>query len=171
MILGTGPQGEIISTYALKDPDIDRITVVDRHKKHAEGLVKKLNDPRADYKVLDVGKEKLADLFSEYDAVLNATSYKYNAKLTKEAIDAGVHFGDLGGNPDVMDEQKRLAENCDVAIAAACGIAPGSVSTVGRYGVDSFTAKYGYPKYLLAVVGGVPLHPTTLFKFGIMFSI
>ena len=39
------------------------------------------------------------------DVVISAVSYAVNERLTRAAIDAGVHMCDMGGNNDVVDRQ------------------------------------------------------------------
>ena len=39
---------------------------------------------------------------------MSAIPYYYNAPMAKAAVECGCHFSDLGGNTDIVLEQKKL---------------------------------------------------------------
>ena len=44
----------------------------------------------------------------ECDAVMSAIPYYFNFDLARLAVEAGVHFCDLGGNTEIVFKQKEL---------------------------------------------------------------
>lgn len=59
------------------------------------------------------------------DAILSCAPYAANPALTKLALSAGVAFLDLGGNPEVVREQERLAKRASTPVIPDCGVSPG----------------------------------------------
>ena len=58
---------------------------------------------------LDVrDREAVLALMRECDAVMSAIPYYFNLRLAELAVEAGVHFCDLGGNTEIVFQQKAL---------------------------------------------------------------
>jgi saccharopine dehydrogenase-like NADP-dependent oxidoreductase len=101
--------------------------------------------------------------------VISAVSYSVNEELTKIAIDAGVHFCDLGGNNDVVDRQLALdaaAQARGVTILPNCGLAPGLINVLAVSGMQKFETV----KNIQLRVGGLPQHPRPPLNYEIVFS-
>jgi saccharopine dehydrogenase-like NADP-dependent oxidoreductase len=59
------------------------------------------------------------------DVVLSCAPYQANVALTRRAIAARVAFCDLGGNPDTVSAQQKLARKGKTPVVPECGVSPG----------------------------------------------
>ncbi len=79
--------------------------------------------------------------------VIGALPYALNPALTRLCLQARVPLCDLGGNPDVVAEQRRMADGSTL-VSPDCGLAPGlnnilAVYLLRTHGVDSARAFCG----------------------------
>jgi lysine 6-dehydrogenase len=58
-------------------------------------------------------------------AILSCAPYSANVALTKRALAVNAPFCDLGGNPETVAAQEKLALKSKTPIVADCGISPG----------------------------------------------
>src|SRR5438093_7821508 len=92
------------------------------------------------------------------DAVMSAIPYYFNYELAELAVDAGVHFCDLGGNTEIVFKQKTLHDRAraeGVSVVPDCGLAPGMVNILAEYGIRQLDRVVGVRIY----VGGLPQNP------------
>ncbi|HEV8538070.1 MAG TPA: saccharopine dehydrogenase C-terminal domain-containing protein, partial [Bacteroidota bacterium] len=119
---------------------------------------------------LDVNDpDDVAKAMSGVDVAVGATSYTHNLQLTKAAIKAGVHFCDLGGNMDVVDQQLALdakAKKADVCILPNCGLAPGMACVIAAGSATRFTSV----NEIHIRVGGLPQRPVPPLNYQLVFS-
>lgn len=83
--------------------------------------------------------EGVAELLTGVDACLSALPYHMNMAITKVAIDAGVHYNDLGGSTDIAIEQHKLsghAKEKGVCVVPNCGQVPGMGTTLMVHGIE-----------------------------------
>jgi len=59
------------------------------------------------------------------DVVLSCAPYSANVELTRRSIAAGTAFCDLGGNPETVAAQEKLAARSSVPVVPDCGVSPG----------------------------------------------
>ncbi|MFN0008654.1 MAG: saccharopine dehydrogenase C-terminal domain-containing protein [Planctomycetota bacterium] len=59
------------------------------------------------------------------DVVLSCAPYSANLALTKLALEAHVPFCDLGGNPETVAKQEKLASRTRTPVVPDCGVSPG----------------------------------------------
>jgi len=127
--------------------------------------------PNARPLTLDAGSDAaLAGSLAGVDVVVSAVSYSVNERVTRAAIDAGVHMCDMGGNNDVVDRQLAMderARTAGVTIVPNCGLAPGLINVLGMEGVRSFDTV----ESVRLRVGGLPLHPRPPLQYQIVFSV
>ena len=74
------------------------------------------------------------------------------------AVDAGSHFCDLGGNTEIVLQQKELHERArerGVSVIPDCGLAPGMVNILAEHGIRQLDR----PRSVRIKVGGLPQHP------------
>jgi lysine 6-dehydrogenase len=103
------------------------------------------------------------------DAVLSAVPYRFNAALARTAVDAGVSFCDLGGNPSVVDEELALHDDAiaaGVTVVPDCGLAPGTTNVLTAALLE------GLPEATVVRirVGGLPAHPRPPLNYKLVFS-
>jgi lysine 6-dehydrogenase len=94
----------------------------------------------------------------ECDAVMSAIPYYFNFPLAECAVEAGVHFCDLGGNTEIVFKQKELAAAAaakGVTVVPDCGVAPGMVNILAEYGIRQLDTVDSVQIF----VGGLPQHP------------
>src|SRR5213079_1426569 len=73
-----------------------------------------------------------------HDAVLNAAPYHFNLEVSKAAVEVGVHCADLGGNTEIVFQQRKLdaaATQRNVSVVPDCGLAPGMVNILAAEGI------------------------------------
>jgi len=103
-------------------------------------------------------------------AVMCALPYYFNLEMTRLAIDAGVHFSDLGGNTEIVVQQKALdAQACarGVSVIPDCGLAPGMVNILAQLGI----ARSDTVSSVKIFVGGLPQAPEGPLKYQIVYSL
>jgi len=157
LVIGAGLQGTAIS-YDLRkfDPDSE-ITVVDKEYEKALRLKNSIDNICVPELSVNTESEyKIKPCIDANDIIINASNY-YNYNLTKFALDAQKHFIDLGGNNKIVKQQFSLnrQKNKKSIIIPDCGIAPGAVSIIVKYGIN----KWGMPKKIHIRVGGLPVNP------------
>jgi lysine 6-dehydrogenase len=102
-------------------------------------------------------------------ATMNALPYYFNLAVTEAAIDAGSHLCDLGGNTEIVVEQKALdgrAKEKGVSVVPDCGLAPGMVNILAEYGIQQLDR----PRSVRIMVGGLPQHPEPPLDYQIVYS-
>lgn len=121
--------------------------------------------------ILDINNlKKLEEIFSNVNAAISAIHYKYNEMLTKIVIKTKTHLCDLGGNNTVVDAQLQLnneAIKAGVSIIPDCGLAPGMVSILVKWGIE----KFNWVDTVEIRVGGLPQNPNNKLKYERLFSI
>ena len=73
-----------------------------------------------------------------HTAVMSAIPYYFNAPMARAAVEAGVHFSDLGGNTEIVFKQKKLDDQAvaaGITVIPDCGLAPGMVNILAEYGI------------------------------------
>ncbi len=89
----------------------------------AQARIQKLL-PRQASKLEWIAGATAADLKGAH-VVLSCAPYSANLELTRLALEAGVAFTDLGGNPRTVAAQEKLAGKKRVPVVPDCGISPG----------------------------------------------
>jgi len=104
------------------------------------------------------------------DAVMSAIPYYFNLDMAKCAIEAGVHFCDLGGNTELVIGQKALdadAKAKAVTIVPDCGLAPGMVNILAEHGIRQLDAVESVKIF----VGGLPQQPEPPLNYQVVYSL
>jgi lysine 6-dehydrogenase len=104
------------------------------------------------------------------DAVMSAIPYYFNFPLAELAVESGVHFCDLGGNTEIVFQQKGLnaqAEAKGVTIVPDCGLAPGMVNVLAQYGISQLDTVNAVRMF----VGGLPQDPQPPLNYQIVYSL
>jgi lysine 6-dehydrogenase len=106
----------------------------------------------------------------ESDAVMSAIPYYLNLQLTEWAVEAGVHFCDLGGNTEIVFQQKELADRAKakgVTVIPDCGVAPGMVNILAEHGIRQLDTVESVRIY----VGGLPQKPEPPLNYQVVYSL
>jgi lysine 6-dehydrogenase len=106
----------------------------------------------------------------ECDAVMSAIPYYFNLQMAECAVEAGVHFCDLGGNTEIVFQQKELmakAKAKGITVVPDCGVAPGMVNILAQYGIAQMDSVDSVRIY----VGGLPQEPEPPLNYQIVYSL
>lgn len=112
----------------------------------------------------------LRPLLNEADAAVSAVPYFLNYPLACEAVRAGCHFVDLGGNDAVVERTMTLdaeARRRGVCVVPDCGLAPGMASFLVAWGLKRFDRA----ERVRIRVGGLPVRPVPPLNYQLVFSI
>jgi lysine 6-dehydrogenase len=104
------------------------------------------------------------------DATMSALPYYFNVAMAIAAVDAGSHFCDLGGNTEIVLEQKRLHEQAvekGVSLVPDSGLAPGMVNILADYGIRLLDR----PRAVRIKVGGLPQKPDPPLNYQVVYSL
>jgi lysine 6-dehydrogenase len=96
--------------------------------------------------------------------------YFLNLQVTEAAIAAKTHMVDMGGNTDLVFEQRKLdaqAKAAGVTILPDCGLAPGMANIIAAHGI----AQMDQVESLKIRVGGLPQYPQPPLNYQLFFSV
>jgi saccharopine dehydrogenase-like NADP-dependent oxidoreductase len=134
VVFGAGRQGTAAVHDLLLFCDAASVLVVepdDERRKAAQARIQKLL-PRQASKLEWISVATVADLKGAH-VVLSCAPYTANVALTELALEAGVPFTDLGGNPETVAAQERLAAGKRVPVVPDCGISPGISNIIAMH--------------------------------------
>jgi len=171
LVLGAGLQGSACAYDLLQQSAVERVTLADLKPGRLPAFLKKKQDKRLVTARLDAKQSvRLRKLMHGHDAVLNALPYYFNYPVARNAIAAGLHCADLGGNTEIVQKQKTLgaaAEKKGVSVVPDCGLAPGMVNIIAAEGVR----RVGEAESVKIFVGGLPQHPEPPLNYQIVYSL
>ncbi|HPF61055.1 MAG TPA: saccharopine dehydrogenase C-terminal domain-containing protein [Gemmatimonadales bacterium] len=172
LVLGAGLQGSACAFELLRHPEVTRVTLADLHP---DGVASFLSNFDDDQRLVLLGldvtdHEAVRGVMADHDAVMSAIPYYFNGPMAKLAVEAGCHFADLGGNTEIVMEQKKLDEAArakGLSIMPDCGLAPGMVNILAAEGIRRLDAADRVRIY----VGGLPQHPKPPLNYQIVYSL
>jgi lysine 6-dehydrogenase len=171
LVLGAGLQGSACTYDLLQNPEVSQVRLADLHFDHLPEFLKPYSGPRLIPTTLDVrDREAVLAVMRESDAVMSAIPYYFNLDLATLAVECGVHFCDLGGNTDIVFEQKKLdaeASAKGITVVPDCGLAPGMVNILAQRGIDQLDKT----EEVRIFVGGLPQHPEGPLNYQIVYSL
>lgn len=170
LVLGAGLQGTACTFDLLRQDRVTSVIIADQ----AIGTLPPFLQGHGDRLVpitLDVRDEAaVRAAFARCDAVLSAIPYYFNGTLARLAVECGVHFADLGGNTEIVREQKQLHDAAvarGVSVIPDTGLAPGMVNVIAQHGIDQFDTVDKVQLF----VGGLPQVPEAPLGYQIAYSI
>ena len=171
LVLGAGLQGSACTYDLLQNPDVKSVRLADLHTGHLEPFLAPYSGDRLIFTPLDVrDREAVLALMRESDAVMSAIPYYFNFELAELAVEAGVHFSDLGGNTEIVFKQKTLdpaAKKKNITIIPDCGLAPGMVNILAEHGIRQLDKV----ETVRIFVGGLPQDPEPPLNYQIVYSL
>ncbi len=171
LVLGGGLMGRAAAWDMCRQPDVGEVTIADVDGQRAKEAAEFARSDCVRHMELDVKKrDSVLAAMKEADAVLGAVSYTVNLELSELAIEAGVHFNDMGGNNTVVAEQLKLDERAKAAgisIIPDTGLAPGMVCPLAMHGVR----KMDEARSVRIRVGGLPQKPRPPLNYMLVFSV
>ncbi len=171
LVLGAGLQGSACAFDLLQNPNVTEVRLADIHIDHLAPFLAPYSGKRLIPTHLDVrDHEAVRAVMRETNAVMSAIPYYFNLDLARLAAESGVHFCDLGGNTDIVFEQKKLdsiAREKGVTIVPDCGLAPGMVNILSEYGISQLDSVNSVKIF----VGGLPQNPEPPLGYQLVYSL
>lgn len=171
LVLGAGLQGSACAYDLLQNPEVTEVRLADIRIDHLAEFLAPYSGSRLIPTHLDVrDEEAVRALMRESDAAMSAIPYYFNLDLARLATETGTHFCDLGGNTEIVFQQKRLearARETGCTIVPDCGLAPGMVNVLAQSGIE----KLDKVKSVKIYVGGLPQHPEPPLNYQIVYSL
>src|SRR6202008_2507643 len=114
--------------------------------------------------------DAVRDAMRGHQAALCALPYYHNLEVTRAALQVGIHCADLGGNTEIVFQQKKLdadARAKGLSVVPDCGLAPWMVNILTAEGIRCV----GDPETVKIYVGGLPQHPEPPLNYQIVYSL
>ncbi len=153
---GYGAMAQSTVPDLLASPGVDRVGIAGRNAKKANSFAKAQKDDRAVAVPVDArDSAALVRDLKNWDCVINSSWYDLNVPITEAAIDAGIHYCDLGGLYHQTLRQLELdkrAKDAGVTCVLGIGSTPGTMNVMGMYGASKMDRVH---KVLLRSSGAV----------------
>ncbi|MGI8619467.1 MAG: saccharopine dehydrogenase family protein [Gemmatimonadaceae bacterium] len=171
LVLGAGLQGSACAYDLLRNPDVEQVRLADISIEHVRDFLGPDSGKRLIPTPLDVrNTEAVRALMTGCDAVMSAIPYYFNVELAKMAVEAGTNFCDLGGNTEIVFQQKQLdaeAREKNITIIPDCGLAPGMVNILAQLGISQMDSV----ESVKILVGGLPQQPEPPLNYQLVYSL
>jgi lysine 6-dehydrogenase len=171
LVLGAGLQGSACAYDLLQNPDVTEVRLADLNVDRLAPFLTPYIGQRLVPTVLDVrDRERVGEQMRQCKVVMSAIPYYFNESLAQTAIESGAHFCDLGGNTQIVFNQKQLDEKAKaqgVSVIPDCGVAPGMVNILAQHGIEQFDAVDEVRIY----VGGLPQFPEPPLNYQVVYSL
>ncbi len=175
VVLGAGRQGVALAYDLAKTCDAQRVVLADSDAQAARRAVDRLARllPRRtdtfSAETCDVTQRaEIERALTGANVAISCVPYRFNVDLTDAAIDARVHFCDLGGNTDVVRRQlaqHERARSAGVSIVPDCGLAPGLGNLLAAHGIKQLDQ----PESAHVRCGGLPERPVGPLGYKLLF--
>lgn len=140
MLGGYGAMAQATVPDLLSSPGVERVGIAGRSEAKAKAFAAAQRDDRAVAVVADAREPAaLRRDLKDWDAVIHSMWYDLNLPTMEAAIDAGIHYCDLGGLYHQTLRQLKLdrrARDAGVTCVLGIGSTPGTMNVMGRYGAD-----------------------------------
>jgi lysine 6-dehydrogenase len=171
LVLGAGLQGCACAYDLLQQSAVRQVTLADLRPDTLPPFLAgdwkgRLRPVRLDVTDLAAVQETMRG----HAAVMSAIPYYYNGPMARAAVEAGCHFSDLGGNTEIVFEQKKLHEQAlakGVSVIPDCGLAPGMVNILAAEGIR----RLDRAEQVRIYVGGLPQSPEPPLNYQIVYSL
>jgi lysine 6-dehydrogenase len=171
LVLGAGLQGSACAFDLLQDKEVEQVRLADLKISHLPDFLAPYSGRRLLPTPLDVrDQEAVRALMRECDGVMSAIPYYFNFEMARLAVESGVHFTDLGGNTEIVNQQKTLdaeARRKNITVVPDTGVAPGMVNILAERGIRQLDDVRSVRIY----VGGLPQKPEPPLNYQIVYSL
>ena len=173
LVLGAGLQGCACAYDLLQSESVSQVTLADLRPDHLPPFLAERGDWGGRLRTvrLDVTDPvAVQEILRGQTSVMSAIPYYYNGPMARAAVEAGCHFSDLGGNTEIVFEQKKLHEQAlarGVSVVPDCGLAPGMVNILAAEGIRRLDRADKVKVY----VGGLPQQPEPPLNYQIVYSL
>jgi lysine 6-dehydrogenase len=170
LVLGAGLQGSACAYDLLAYTDHD-VVLADLHVDHLPAFLQPYLGNRLTAVRVDANdRAGIRQLMEGISATMSAFPYYFNLAMTEAAVDAGSHFCDLGGNTQIVQDQKALAARAaakGVTVVPDCGLAPGMVNILAEHGITQLDEVQS----VRIKVGGLPQKPEPPLNYQVVYSL
>ncbi len=147
--------------------NIQQVTISDLDEQRAAQLAREIGQPnRISAKFADIDdKKSLIKILKEHDVVINGSPYIKNVAVMEAALEAGVHYLDLGGLYHETRRQLKLHRDFERAnLLAVLGIggSPGITNVMARYAADRLESLEKIEIRVGSVMAGESINPLPL---------
>jgi lysine 6-dehydrogenase len=171
LVLGAGLQGCACTYDLLQTPAVTQVTLADLRPEKLPPFLTRDWGGRLRTVRLDVSDSvSVRAAFSGHAAVMSAIPYYYNGPMARAAVECGCHFSDLGGNTEIVLEQKKLHPEAlakGISVIPDCGLAPGMVNILAAEGIR----RVNQAEKVKIFVGGLPQSPEPPLNYQIVYSL
>jgi lysine 6-dehydrogenase len=171
LVLGAGLQGCACAYDLLQNPGVTHVTLADLRPDNLPAFLAGDWGGRLRAVQLDVtDSAAVRKTLEGHSAVMSAIPYYYNGPMARAAVEAGCHFSDLGGNTEIVLEQKKLHEQAiaaGVSVIPDCGLVPGMVNILAAEGIR----RLDITEQVRIYVGGLPQKPEPPLNYQIVYSL
>ncbi len=174
-ILGAGRQGACAAWGLAVHGEAASITLADMDIAAAEAAAERVNRlvGRAVCRParLDAADPVTTEtLLRGHHAAVSCVPWFLNGVVAQAAVQARVHFCDLGGNTEMVERELAMhpeASARGVSLIPDCGLAPGLGNTLAAHAIESFDAEVS----VHIRCGGLPVDPKPPLNYMLVFSI
>ena len=171
LVLGAGAQGSAAALDLARTPGVDRVVLADVDVEHPREFLKPYIGKPIELRSVDATTpDQVRSVMHGVDAVACALPYYFNAPMARLAVELGIHFCDLGGKTEIVDEQMTLgpaAVAASVSVVPDCGLAPGMVNVLAQGGIDALDTTESVRMF----VGGLPQDPHPPLNYQVVYSL
>jgi lysine 6-dehydrogenase len=171
LVLGAGLQGCAAAHNLLQHDAVEHVTLADLNPNRLPRFLQPYAGKRLRPESLDASDfSAVVSAMRGHDAALCALPYYFNEPMTRAAIEGGCHFCDLGGNTEIVFQQKKLHDQAlaaGLSVIPDCGLAPGMVNILAAEGIRRLDRAESVRIY----VGGLPQHPEPPLNYQIVYSL
>lgn len=170
LVLGAGLQGSACAYDLLARTDHD-VVLADKRIDDLPDFLEPFRGSRLDVVEFDAtDPAEVARVLEGAAATMSALPYYLNGEIAAAAVAAGSHFCDLGGNTEIVLEQKRLHDQAvaaGVSVVPDCGLAPGMVNILAAEGIR----RLDETNEVYLKVGGLPQNPEPPLNYQVVYSL
>jgi lysine 6-dehydrogenase len=170
LVLGAGLQGSACAYDLLAYTDHD-VVLADINVENLPAFLQPYLGNRLTAVKVDANdRAGVRQVMEGVSATMSAFPYYFNLGMTVAAIDAGSHFCDLGGNTQIVQDQKALqarAVEQGVTVVPDCGLAPGMVNILAEHGIAQLDEVHS----VRIKVGGLPQRPEPPLNYQVVYSL
>jgi lysine 6-dehydrogenase len=170
LVLGAGLQGSACAYDLLAHTDYD-VVIADINVDNVAPFLQPYVGGRLTLHRVDANdRASVRQVMDGVTATMSAFPYYFNLGMAVAAVDAGSHFCDLGGNTEIVLQQKELADRArdkGVSIIPDCGLAPGMVNILAQHGIS----RLDRVDAVRIKVGGLPQNPEPPLNYQLVYSL
>src|SRR5512139_1716970 len=138
-VLCLGGAGKICREAAcdlVEFSNFQKVTIGDYNAKAGREVVQWLNDPRVDFKKVDVNnKKETVKLMRQYDIVMDGTTISLNDRSTACIAQAGCHGINLNGFGEEYKYDRQFKDHGKTHVPGF-GMTPGTTDMMVKYAAD-----------------------------------